>query len=264
MEIGPHTLLTRLAEELLIHSTRYVPDVVTTADPAAAPIPYGPFIHAQRAATPSAYQLPEPILHPLQNPAVLVIGLNPGYGESELMPCLGTPLDEYVDWYAYRFDSNHRDDMGRPAAEYLEDGQTRVRHVNHYKKVEELLLSQALGPYSLGRNAVYCDAIPWKWANTVKSLQPNITKSDWENVWFEAAQRVETVAVTLKPKVVLTLGEPGKRIFNRAPTKDARPMPSTLGHWRGVHVASSHLAAWGKTSAYWNTIAESVAFALEQ
>ena len=264
MDMGPHPLLTRLAEELLILSNRYVADVVTRGDPAAAPIPYGPFIHAQRAATPSAYQLPEPILHPLQNPAVLVIGLNPGYGASEVMPCLGTSLDEYVNWYACRFDSNHRDDKGRPTAEYLEDGQTRIRHVNHYRKVEELLLSQALGPYSLGRNAVYCDAIPWKWTNSDKTLRPRMTRSDWENAWLDASRRVETITVALKPKVVLTLGEPGEKIFDCAPIEGGRPRLSSLGEWKGIHVASAHLAAWGKTGAYWNTVAECVAVALEQ
>lgn len=264
MDMNPHSLLTYLAEELLLLANRYVADVVTMGDSAAAPIPYGPFMHAQRAATPPAYQLPEPILHPLQSPAVLVIGLNPGYGNSELMPCLGTPLDEYVDWYAHRFDSNRRDDKGRPAAKYLEDRQTLVRHVIHYTKVEELLLSQALGPHSLGRDAVYCDAIPWKWANSNKTVRPRMTRSDWENAWFVAAQRIETIAVALNPRVVLTLGEPGEKIFNRASTKDGRPAPTTIGHWHGVHVASAHLAAWGKTSAYWATIAESVAIALEQ
>ncbi len=263
MDMDPHLLLTRLAEELLTLSNRYVADVVTMENPDASPIPYGPFIHAQRVATPSAYQLPEPILHPLQNPEVLVVGLNPGFGASEIMPCFGTSLGTYVDWYANRFDSRHRDALDRPSAEYLEDGHIQIRHVHHYKKLEELLLSQALGPNSLGRSAVYCDAIPWKWANSDKALRPKVTSSNWEDVWRDASQRVETIAVALKPQVVLTLGEPGARIFNRAPTEGRSPEPSSLGDWEGVHVPSAHLAAWGKTNDYWKTISENVVTALQ-
>jgi len=64
--------------------------------------------------TAAALYPPEPILRPVARPEVLVFGLNPGYGASEVMPHQGTPLAEYIAWYADRFASERRDTKGAP------------------------------------------------------------------------------------------------------------------------------------------------------
>jgi hypothetical protein len=252
----------QLATELFDSASQYAAHVVDVQDPSVAPEPYGPYIHAQRATSPSAYQLPEPILHPVQDPAVLVIGINPGFGGSERIPCLGTSLDDYGRWYAHRFDAQHRDEQGRPTAEYLENGEVRRRFVPHYTRVENWLLAPALGPGALGRYAVYCDAIPWKWANQNRAIRPQMSMHSWDRAWDQASHRVETIVIALAPKVIVTLGEPGPRIFNRAPSAIDPFGPAQLGDWFGQIVAAKHPAAQGVPRSYWDSIAERITHSL--
>lgn len=258
----PAALLDLLARDLWEQAHAHGPPVLAARRADAAPDPFGPFVWAQRPETAAALHLPEPILHPVPRPEVLVVGLNPGYGASELIPHLGTSLAEYVAWYAERFAPDRRDAKGTPVGVYAERGGLARRPIRHYATTERLL-APALGPLALGRVATYADAIPWKWRNSVPEPRPSLSAAAWDAVWRGAAGRIGTIGAALEPRLIVTLGEPGGRLFGSTPADEPRALPTTLGRWSGLHLAVSHPNAWGRTKAYWTAVSAEIARALE-
>lgn len=253
----PRNLLENLAGDLWQLANRWAVPVVQRQDPNQAPDPFGQFVYAQRTKQAIDYQLPEPILHPIPNPDVLVVGLNPGFGETEIIPSLGTSLSDYVDWYSNRFDHTRRDDSGRPTATYSEGSLISTRFVSHYAKVERWL-EPACGPVALGRNAVYCDAIPWKWRNSDRSVRPQLSGKVWNEVWQDAYIRVSRIVTCLKPRVIVTLGEPGTRFFNRAPSESPRALPLSVDSWDCLLIPVVHPNRRGTTAMYWSIVAKAL------
>lgn len=225
-------LLVDLARGLLTASER-VPDVLEHQEHDLGPT--AAYILAQGVTDPAEFHLPEPILHPVDNPDVLVIGFNPNYGENEVIPRYGCTLEEYVGFYADRFAPHRRDGGGRPAGQRLSDGS--IYAIGHYTEVERLV-SEALGTETaFGVNTVYCDAVPWKWK---RERFPGFRKEDGAL----AFQRLDKIVRALRPKVILTLGDRAARIVGTWTRDQPEPGP-THGSWPSWHVASYHPDARG-------------------
>jgi hypothetical protein len=225
-------LLPSLAQELWHQAQQYVPEVLAHG-PSAAPPPLGYFIAAQAQPSASEFQLPEPLLGPVA-PAelrILVVGLNPGYGPTEHIPTLNTRLDVYIDWYAHRFSQERRDWAGRPAS--IVDDQTRIVH--HYARVERDYLDPVLGPQSLGRVAVYADAIPWKWNS---EQHPDLGDPA---VAHYAIERVQRIIECLNPPAVITLGGSAAEWLGlRPPSTAPAAVPGAVRQWSGVFLPLAH------------------------
>jgi hypothetical protein len=79
----------------------------------------------------------------------------------------------------------------------------------------EPLLEPILGPTPLSAEAVFCDAIPWKWGNSRKSeekhKQPQLSIEEWKTVWrVQANRHVSRIAEVLDPQLVLVMDELNK------------------------------------------------------
>lgn len=225
-------LLPSLAKELWHQAQQYVPEVLAHG-PSAAPLPLGYFIAAQDQPSASEFQLPEPLLGPVapSEPRILVVGLNPGFGPTEDIPTLSTRLDVYIDWYARRFCQDRRDWAGRPAS--IVDDQMRIVH--HYARVERDYLDPVLGPQSLGRVAVYADAIPWKWNS---EQNPDLRNAAVANY---AVQRVQQIIESLKPPVVVTLGRSAAEWLGLPrPSTAPTAVQGAVGQWSGVFLPLAH------------------------
>lgn len=241
-------LLCELADELLT-AAALVPQAMNSANGT----PVERYILAQGVANSADYQLPEPILHPIDNPDVLVVGFNPNYGQDEVIPRYGSTIEEYVGFYADRF-APHRRDAGRPAGQRLSDGS--IYSISHYTKVERLV-SEILGTETaFGINTIYCDAIPWKWK---QERFPGFGKLDGELAY----RRLEKIVLALRPKVILTLGDRTARIVGTW-TRD-QPTPGlTHGNWPSWHVASYHPdARGGRFQANRSSVQSAIYAALE-
>lgn len=243
-------LLRGLAEGLLIASEQ-VPSVLSGEVASIAPVVQ--YIRAQRVTNQWEFQLPEPILHPIDNPEVLVVGFNPNYGEDEIIPRYGSTLEEYVDFYANRFAPHRRDISGRPAGQRV--GDRAIYHIGHYTVVERLLAEVLGTEAALGINTVYCDAISWKWK---RERFPGFRKADAGMAY----QRLERIMLALQPKVILTLGDRTARIVGDWTRNQPRP-GRTHGDWPVWHVATYHPdARGGKFHANRTAIQSAIATAL--
>lgn len=245
-------LLTDLAVELWEQSSR-VPEVLAGSEYSRKDR-VAQYILAQGVRDPQQFQLPEPILHPIANPSVLVVGFNPNYGPDEDIPRYGCSLDEYVAFYADRFASNRRDAQGRPAGKRSSTGE--IYGIGHYHHIEQLVAEVLGTSTAFGLNAVYCDAIPWKWK---QDRNPGIRKADGA----AAYTRLEKIVRALNPRVVLTLGGPASCIVGLWTKGEPRPN-RTKGDWPVLHVASYHPAARGQayTQAHNGAVQEALREAL--
>lgn len=122
----------------------------------------------------------------------------------------------------------------------------------------ERLIAPALGPRPLGRGATYADAILWKWHNSVPDLRPRLSAVAWTEVWRDAAERIGTIGAALTPRLIVTLGEPGARLFGSAPLDDPRAAEATLDGWNGWRLPISHPNAWGRTRVYWTAVSSEI------
>jgi hypothetical protein len=113
--------------------------------------------------------------------------------------------------------------------------------VDHLASVEDVL-KPVLGPRSLGVNAVFCDAIPWKWNNADRSLRPFLLPQEWATAWrIHAKERVGTIAEALDQEVILILGELNRWLW-KARLSDGPFVrrDQHFGMWRGTVVSSLH------------------------
>lgn len=221
-----------------------------------APLIYD-YIRAQEGKKSEEYRLPEPILHPIYQGDVLVVGLNPNDGPHENIPRLQDGLDHYIRFYRDRFDPSRRFG-GRPAGEDRapDGGKGRRYVIKHYDRVEDLIGPVVGRSQALGTVATYCDAIPWKWK------KDGLTRTLKHADWVLASNRVGRILHALKPKVVLTLGAPGETIFGHKMSASPAPArPKYNPDWPVWHVASYHPnARSGEFDAY----AEAVRGALRE
>ena len=229
MDAVGHRLLNEIAKRLLEDANR-VPAVLEGARARHKDDRIPDYILAQGAAQPAMFQLPEPILHPMFQPEILVVGYYPNFGEDEDIPHFGCDLEDYVDFYADRFGPERRDPQGRAAHKRLSDGQNVC--IGHYDLVENLL-DEVLGEHqSLGKQAVYCDTVPWK-----SKDGPRFTTIDGGIAY----RRLDRIVYALKPRVVLALGSKSRDVLIH---KQPRP-GMTNGSYQVPLVASYHPAAHG-------------------
>ena len=222
-------LLTVVATKLFDDAQR-VPEVLAGARAVHGGDRVPDYILIQGVTVAYDFQLPEPILHPIFEPAVLVVGYNPNYGHNEDIPRYGCTLDEYIRFYLDRFSDARRDPQGRHAYRRLSDG--RNLQIGHYDVVEQLL-DEVLGRRrSLGTLAVYCDMVPWK-----SKRPPRFTSVDR----VIAYHRLDHIVSKLRPRVVLTLGNMSKHVLIR----DQRCPGMTNGRLQVPLVCSYHPAAYG-------------------
>lgn len=187
------------------------------------------YILTQGVTCPSDFQLPEPILHPIFEPQVLIVGYYPNYGQDEFIPKYGCTLDDYIRFYEDRFSDARRDPHGCPAHQRLSDG--RIVRIGHYDVVEHLL-DEVLGQrHSLGTLAVYCDMFPWK-----SKLGPSRWTRDDGAI---AYHRLDEIVLALRPRVVLTLGNKSRDVL----VHNQRLPGMTNGRLQVPLVASYHPAA---------------------
>lgn len=277
-------LLNEIAADLYAQAQENARVVMATGRQDAAADPYvGAFAFAQYQQqqgdkTPSNFHLPEPILHPRDNPRVLVISANPGYGEGERLPNLDTPLQEYIDFYWNRFTPAGRmggEATGAPAVRRVPLGQTGANDelygIGHLHCIESLL-EPILGPTPLSGNAAFCDAIPWKWSNSrnrdERYKQPQLSSEQWKTVWrVHAEERLSRIAAVLDPQVVLIMGELNRRLPELSnPSLASGPHlweGQRLGRWRGTVVSSFHPNANQMSGAYAARVTAMVRRALE-
>jgi hypothetical protein len=223
-------LLVGLADELL-QASRQVPDVLGGS--AAPGDSIARYILAQGVTTSAEFQLPEPILHPLDNPSVLVVGFNPNFGPDEDIPRFGSSLEEYITFYADRFASHRRDQRGRPAEINRLTG--KVSSIPHYNDVEKAVAAVLGTETALGLNTVYCDSIPWKWKQDKRPKKGDLD-------FGQASDRLERIVIALQPKVILTLGGDASGIIADWHRNKPRPRP-VHPTMLVPHVASYHPAA---------------------
>lgn len=214
-------LLRRVATRLWEQAQEFVPKIFDgTAGHIPEPLVH--FIQAQGAADAASFQLPEPLLGPVPGATeILVVGLNPGYGPTEEIPCVGNTLEEYVQWYAERM--NRRDEQGRPYSNF--EGKPGV--IRHYVAVERDYLTPVLEEKALGRVAVYADAIPWKWN---ADNNPDLSQTD---IGEFARARIAEIACVLQPSLVMTLGVRAAGFFGLWPSPDPIPQKADIGDWSG-------------------------------
>lgn len=224
-----YDLLTVVATKLFNDAKR-VPEVLAGARAGNRGDRVPDYILTQGVTNPSDFQLPEPILHPIFEPEVLVVGYYPNYGQDEDIPRYGCTLDEYIRFYSDRFSEERRDPQGRPAHKRLSDG--RNVRVGHYDVVEQLL-DEVLGQRnSLGTLAVYCDTVPWK-----SKSGPRFTSIDGGIAYH----RLDDIVFALKPRVVLALGSKSRDVL----IHNQRRPDMTNGRLQVPLVSSYHPAAPG-------------------
>jgi hypothetical protein len=193
-------LLHKLAAHLWAEAEEHVPRVLGGMEPDTDNI-YVRLIRAQGVSDPGLYHLPEPILHPVSDPVVLVVGMNPGYSNSETMPTLNDGFKHYVDWYKTRFDEFGRLRRGQAASTRHPDSSKRGR--SHYAEVERVLeASERLGVRPLGRTAVYADANPWKYKKA--NHGPSISDVKMRDM---IDSRLKLIVEALRPPIILALGD---------------------------------------------------------
>jgi hypothetical protein len=225
----PYEVLMSVARDLQAEAVRYVPLVVTHG-PAAVPEPFGSLIAVQHVTAPELFHLPEPLLHPIARPDVLAVGLNPGFNAAESMPTLASSLEDYVAWYATRFDTLGRTRTGWPASTRDDNPDKGGR--SHYAEVERVLVAAGLGLQPLGRRASYADAIPWK-GNPAPSLDdPRIAEM--------ARARIRQIVEGLQPSVILALSPAIGALFGAAHPRQVEARAAALGDWQGQIVAMYH------------------------
>lgn len=161
--------------------------------------------HYQKAHSPSAayrayhdddFQLPEPFAGAPAAAEVAVIGQNPGYRFDETIPRRGNGLDDYIAFYAKRFDTRLQ---GKPCA--LHSG--ALKPMNHYAEVESVLPARL----RLGTGAVYLDAIPWKWGGRWDAASAKVQPPKWSDLQPEARARVLRMAAAMPQlRAVLIVG----------------------------------------------------------
>lgn len=223
-------LFTELADELLTATARGLRAMNTANSDTVSR-----YIVAQGVADPADYQLPEPILHPVDN-QVLVVGFNPNYGEDEVIPRCGNTHEEYVGFYADRFAPHRRDAAGRPAGQKLSD--RTLFCIDHYTSVERLVAEVLETEAAFGVNTVYCDAIPWKWKKHPFRGLPKVHAGI-------ASDRLEKIVLALRPKVILTLGDDSSEVIADWHRNKPRPRPVDPA-MLVPHVPSPHPARWGR------------------
>jgi hypothetical protein len=225
------SLLEEVASTLLAEARQYVPRVLPDK-PDAAPKPLGSFILAQGQSDPEAFQLPEPLLGPIgEQSELLVVGLNPGYNPEEDIPRLSASLDEYVEWYANRMVLERRDQWRRPMSRF--SGMPGL--IRHYWAIERDYLDPVFGPQSLGRRAVYVDAIPWK---RNAEVRPDLNDTA---VLRYARARVAEIASVLEPRLLLTLGVfAASAVGIVGPQTVPSVIDSRVGYWQGKCLALFH------------------------
>lgn len=222
-------LLTVVATKLFNEAQR-VPAVLAGARSVDKRDRVPDYILTQGVTDSSDFQLPEPILHPIFKPEVLVVGYNPNYGHFEDIPRYGCTLDEYIRFFSDRFSEARRDPQGRPAYKRLSDG--RNMSIRHYDVVEQLI-DEVLGKrHSLGTAAVYCDTVPWK-----AKVGPRFTSGD-SAIAFD---RLDDIVRALRPRVVLTLGGKSRSVL----IQNQRSPGMTNGRLQVPLVSSNHPAARG-------------------
>ena len=254
--MDPYAVLMSVARDLRAEAGRYVPLVVEHG-PSAVPDPFGSLIAAQHATAPELFHLPEPLLHPIARPDVLAVGLNPGFNASESMPTLSSSLEDYVTWYATRFDTFGRTRTGWPASTRDDNPDKGGR--SHYAEVERVLVAAGLGPQPLGRRVSYADAIPWK-GNPAPSLQdPRIAAM--------ARARIRQIVEGLHPRVILALSPAIGALFGAAHPRQVEARQIVLGDWQGQIVAMYHpncrFRGAGSRIAHRSAVADALASALK-
>jgi hypothetical protein len=211
---------------------------VLSGDDGAVPSQYRRLILAQGVNQPGEFQLPEPLLGPILERPILVLGLNPFHRAGADRPRLGCPFDDYVRYFEFMFAPDQRNEAGRIVKPEL-DGSLRA--IAHFAEVEDAL-APALGPRALGRVAVYADAIAWK------SKRP--PRLDTE---LKAAMKDRIAAIIdgLKPRAVVTFGRSvSRRIAEWSPDPPEAQI-RTVGRWTGPIITSWHPGAWDRfTPAY--------------
>lgn len=258
------TLLTEIAIELWEQAEKHARPVIETGRQDAANDPFiGAFAFAQYqqgARTPDLFHLPEPILQPVDKPRVLVVSVNPGYGKGEHMPTLGWLHQDYARFYRERFEERGRID-GYPAIERdAAHGGVEMHKIKHLTIVETVLAS-AIGPQALGRNAVFCDAIRWKWSKfeNERFREPQLTVAQWADVWRRIAQeRVGRIARALDPEVVLILGELNRWLYDLKVHYGPYVGTRQISDWRGTVVSSGHPNGSLKRTSYRAALSESL------
>lgn len=246
--MSSESLLFEIAETLWEQAQRHARPVIETGQQDAAQdrfVGAYAFSQYQQGATSSAlFHLPEPVLNPRDRPRVVVVGVNPGFGIGERMPTLEWTLEDYVAFYWNRFGRDNRK-SGYPAVlrtpPNLPLRELELYQIPHLRKVEDILTT-ALGPQALDGQAVYCDAIPWKFNNKDKSLRPILSLKDWKTVWDDhAPNRISRVASVLNPEVILILGEfNAKRWQLKLSNGPFTRRNVRIGDWSGTVVSSLH------------------------
>ncbi|MCD6031142.1 MAG: hypothetical protein K0S78_3316 [Thermomicrobiales bacterium] len=253
--VGPASdLLAEIAGDLWAQANEAVPAVLEDQGDDVAPA-LRHFVETQQAlyerATgqpmiPEAFQLPEPMLHPVNRPFVLVVGWNPGYGPNERVPTLFTPVTEYIEFYRDRFGPLGRTSpQGLPAAR--NQVSLRLTSIRHYTTVERLLAREGLGDLALSKTATYVDAIPWK--GTQPSFQdPAMAAIAWT--------RISRIVGALQPQLILTLGMNVAGLVKAGHPRNPEARPGMIGGWEGLIVSICHPAAFQCfTNAYRGQVA---------
>jgi len=194
---------------------------------------------------PAVFQLPEPMLHPVDRPVVLVLGWNPGYSPTEEVPTIFTPVAKYIEFYGDRFGPRGRTRTLRPASR--DQVSTRLTVIKHYSAVERLLERAGLGTLALSETASYVDAIPWK--GTQPSFRdPTIAAIAWE--------RLRRIVEGLRPKLILTLGMEVASLVEAGHPREPKARSMMIGDWEGLLVPMYHPASFGLvTTAYLEQVA---------
>lgn len=181
---------------------------------------------------------------------MLVVGINPGYNPAERIPCFGSSLEDYVDFYRRRFIETCRDHLGRPVSE-IHNG--RRRSIRHYVVVERML-QEGLGSRAIGQGAAYADAVPWK-AKRVPRFPDGVVEL--------ARTRIEFITAALHPKLVVALGRPTAQLLGvRAAMTAPRVEVTRLGRWTGPVLTAfhpnAHFLGAGTQGAYLTEVASTI------
>jgi hypothetical protein len=162
---------------------------------------------------------------------VIVVGLFPSFNSGEDSPRLHASLDDYVNWYTNRMTAEHRDRRQRPASSC--HGVARL--MRHHWAIERDYLDPVFGPHTLGRGAVYADAIPWKW-NTNRDPELSDTA-----VLRYARGRIAEIASVLQPDVLLTIGAPTAAALGLEPPQVTPNVEcGRIGYWAGQCLVLFH------------------------
>jgi hypothetical protein len=236
-------LLAGIARDLWAEANEVVPVVLDGQAADVAP-PVRHFVETQRALyeratgrpmVPAVFQLPEPMLHPVDHPVVLVLGWNPGYSANERVPTLFAPVTEYIGFYRDRFGPHGRTGPRRQPAAW-DQVSMRLTPIRHYSTVERLLERAGLGELALSETATYVDAIPWK------RSQPSFR----DPVIAELAlTRIRRIVEVLQPELILTLGTNVAALIDAGHPRNPEARLGTIGDWEGLMVPMYHPASYG-------------------